>query len=171
MTTLILNADAQPKNLVPLSVLPWQEAIKYMVLEKATVVSYYEDWWIHSQHWRTQVPAVLMLREYQKPKHAVRLTKRNVYLRDRFVCQYCDMKITDKTASVDHVIPVSQGGRNRWENLTTACRKCNSLKSDKRDWQPRNKPYRPTYWELANLRREQGYDIKHPSWLQFIETC
>ena len=169
MNTLILNADAQPTNLLPLSVISWQEAIRYICLEKVKVLTYYEDWWVHSARWETQVPAVIMLLVYQKPKRAVRFSKKNIYLRDQYRCQYCGIKVTEKTASVDHVIPVSQGGKNHWENLTTACRTCNSLKSDKQDWHPKKRPYRPSYWELANLRRAQGYDIKHHSWTQFID--
>ena len=167
MATLILNADAQPTNWLPLSVISWQDAIRYMVLEKARVMEYYDDWVVRSPTWETAVPAIIMLTEYQKPKRTVRLTKKNIYLRDNHKCQYCNIKVTDKTASIDHVIPVSKGGKSRWDNLSTACRRCNSAKSDS-IIQPNNQPYRPDYWELANKRKLQGYEIKHPSWLTFI---
>jgi len=168
MATLILNADAQPTNLLPLSVITWQEAIRYLCLEKVKVLTYYEDWWVHSVSWQTQVPAVVMLLEYQKPKRVARLSKKNIYLRDGYRCQYCGISVTEKTASVDHVIPQSQGGRGSWDNLSTACRRCNSTKSDRRDLHPRTPPYKPDYWELAHKRRQIGYDIKHPSWLDFL---
>ena len=70
MSTLLLNADMQPVSLLPLSVVDWQEAVRYMVLEKAEVLEWYDDWVVHSAHWETRVPAVLMLKEYQKPKHS-----------------------------------------------------------------------------------------------------
>jgi 5-methylcytosine-specific restriction endonuclease McrA len=167
MSTLILNADAQPTNFLPLSVISWQEAIRYIVLEKASPVYHYENWWVRSPSWETQVPAVIMLREYQKPKRSIRLSKKNVYLRDNFTCQYCGDQLNDKTLSIDHVIPVSKGGRNRWDNLTTSCRKCNSHKSDKAI-KPETIPYKPDYWELVAKRKQRGYDIKHSSWLEFI---
>jgi len=168
MATLVLNADAQPTNLVPLSVISWQEAIKYIVLEKARVMTYYDDWVVRSPTWETAVPAIIMLLEYQKPKKGVRLSKKNIYLRDNYKCQYCGIRVTESTASIDHVIPQSKGGRGGWANLTTACRRCNSAKSDRSDMLPSTMPYKPDYWELAAKRKAMGYDIKHPSWLDFI---
>lgn len=168
MATLILNADAQPTNLLPLSVISWQEAIRYMVLEKVKVITYYDDWYVHSPSWSTQVPAVIILTEYQKPKRSARLSKKNIYLRDNYKCQYCGIRVTEKTASIDHVIPQSKGGKGSWDNLSTSCRKCNSIKSDRLDMMPDRMPYKPDYWELAHKRRQLGYEIKHPSWLDFI---
>lgn len=168
MATLVLNADAQPMNYLPLSVISWQESIRYMCLEKVSVMTWYEDWVVHSMNWETRVPAIVMLTEYQKPKHVARLSKRNVFLRDGHKCQYCDIKITEDTASLDHVIPQSKGGRGSWDNLVTACKLCNSKKGDKNQMQPHRMPYKPDYWELAQKRKRQGYEIKHPSWLEFI---
>ena len=64
--TLILNADAQPVSLLPLSTVNWQEAIRYMVLEKARVLEWHEDWIVHSATWETRVPAILILNDYYK---------------------------------------------------------------------------------------------------------
>ena len=73
--TLLLNADAQPVSYLPLSVLTWQDAIKYMVLEKAAVLEWHDNWIVRSATWETPVPAVMMLREYMKPKQTVRFSK------------------------------------------------------------------------------------------------
>jgi hypothetical protein len=78
MSTLLLNADMQPLSFLPLSTVDWQEAIRYMVLDKATVLEWHNDWIVHSARWETRVPAVIMLRDYQKPKATIRLTKRNI---------------------------------------------------------------------------------------------
>ena len=80
-STLLLNADMQPVSLLPLSVVEWQEAIRYMVLDKVKVLEWHEDWIVHSARWQTRVPAVIMLNQYQKPKHTMRLSKRNIFLR------------------------------------------------------------------------------------------
>lgn len=61
MSTLLLNADMQPISLLPLSIVDWQEAIRYMVLEKADVLEWYDDWVVRSARWETRVPAVLLL--------------------------------------------------------------------------------------------------------------
>jgi 5-methylcytosine-specific restriction endonuclease McrA len=68
--------------MLPVSIISWQESIKYMVLDKATVLEWYEDWTVRSERWSTRVPAVIMLNEYQKPKIRVRFSKQNVFLRD-----------------------------------------------------------------------------------------
>ena len=86
---LLLNGDSSPVSLLPLSVIDWQEAIKYMVLEKAVPISWHDNWIVHSEHWSTPVPAVLMLTEYTRPKTTVQFSKANVFLRDEYTCQYC----------------------------------------------------------------------------------
>lgn len=168
MNTLLLNADAQPVSLLPLSTIGWQDAIKYMVLEKARVVEWYDDWVVHSMNWSTRIPAIMMLAEYQKPKTTVRVSRTNVYLRDSYKCQYCGSDVTDSTGTLDHVLPISKGGKSNWLNLATACKPCNWRKSDKTLMKPKVMPHKPDYWELANKRKEKGYNISHPSWLDYI---
>ena len=168
MTTLVLNADAQPVSLLPLSVVDWQEAIRYLVLDKVKVLSWYDDWIVRSARWETRVPAVIMLSEYHKTKNVARLNKRNLFLRDQYTCQYCNEVVDDITATMDHVIPASQGGKSSWLNLTTACRPCNYLKGSHTKMKPRIKPYKPDFWELAEKRRQRGYHMSHPSWTDFL---
>jgi hypothetical protein len=76
--TLVLNADGLPVSVLPLSVIPWQESIKYMCLAKAEVLLWHENWVVRSARWETQVPSVIMLREYMKSKNAVRFSRSNV---------------------------------------------------------------------------------------------
>ena len=168
MTTLVLNADAQPVSLLPLSTVDWQEAIRYLVLDKVTVMSWYDDWIVRSANWSTRVPAVIMLKEYQKPKYITRLNKKNVFLRDNYTCQYCECTVEDSTATLDHVLPSSKGGKSSWLNLTTACKPCNYIKANKTKMKPKVMPHRPDYWELAEKRKKRGYHIGHPSWEYFL---
>jgi 5-methylcytosine-specific restriction endonuclease McrA len=155
---------------MPLSVIPWEESIKYMVLDKADVLLYHENWIVHSARWETPVPSVIMLREYMKPKYAVRFSRSNVYLRDNGICQYCSTGVERKESTLDHVLPVSQGGKTTWENCTTACGPCNSNKADKtKGWKPRTKPYKPDFYDLVNKRKKQGFDnIRYKEWLEYI---
>lgn len=168
MTTLVLNADAQPVSLLPLSVVDWQESIRYLVLDKISVMSWYEDWVVRSANWSTNVPAVIMLKEYQKSKNISRLNKRNLFLRDNYTCQYCGCGVTDDTATLDHVHPISQGGKSTWTNLSTACKHCNYSKGAKTKIKPKVVPYKPDYWELAEKRRRRGYHLAHPSWADYL---
>jgi len=169
MDTLLLNADGNPVGYMPLSTLIWEEAIRYMVLDKADVILFHENWIVHSATWETHVPSVMMLREYMKPKLAVRFSRANVYLRDNGQCQYCGIHVDRKVATLDHVIPTSKGGKSVWENCTTACGPCNSNKSDAvKGWHPRTKPYKPDFFELVNKRKKEMFHVRHKEWLQFL---
>jgi 5-methylcytosine-specific restriction endonuclease McrA len=168
-STLLLNADMQPVSLLPLSVVEWQEAIRYMVLDKVKVLEWHEDWIVRSARWQTRVPAVIMLNQYQKPKHTMRLSKRNIFLRDAYTCQYCGTTVTEVSATLDHVLPVSKGGKTTWENSATACKSCNYKKAAHvGKMKPKITPYKPTFWDLVGKRRDRGYHFHHPSWSNYL---
>jgi 5-methylcytosine-specific restriction endonuclease McrA len=165
---LLLNKDGQPVSLLPMSTLTWQDAIRYLVLDKGDVLSWHEDWVVRSARWETKVPAVLMLKEYMKPKASVRFSKSNVFLRDNYHCQYCGIVVTKKTATLDHVLPTSHGGKTTFENCVTACGKCNSNKGNDKRIRPKKSPHKPTYYELVERRRQWPFDLKHPDWEMYI---
>ena len=167
--TLLLNADAQPVSLLPLSTITWQEAIRYMVLDKVEVMEWHEDWVVRSANWTTKVPAVIMLREYQKPKHTMRMSKRNIFLRDEYVCQYCGADVQESLATLDHVHPVSLGGKTTWENSTTACKPCNYKKAATTKMKPKRTPHKPHFWELVEKRRKRGFHHGHTSWAYYLD--
>jgi 5-methylcytosine-specific restriction endonuclease McrA len=75
-------------------------------------------------------PSVIRLVQLVKrPRPRVRLTRREVFLRDNYTCQYCGTKTKELT--IDHLIPRHRGGRHVWENLVSACRACNHRKGGK----------------------------------------
>ena len=71
---------------------------------------------------------------------------------------------------MDHVIPISKGGKTNWANDMTACKPCNWRKSDKQgpEWRPRYAPYAPGYYELVRKRKTLPLELKHPSWEQWL---
>jgi 5-methylcytosine-specific restriction endonuclease McrA len=79
------------------------------------------------------LPAVMRLRQYIRPylSMSVRLSRQNIFLRDNHFCQYCYQKFSEKKLTIDHVIPLSKGGRHEWTNVVTACSVCNNRKGDK----------------------------------------
>jgi 5-methylcytosine-specific restriction endonuclease McrA len=168
MATLLLNADGIPVSYLPLSILSWQESIKYMVLEKARVLESYDDWTVHSPTWSVAVPAVMMLLEYEKRKATLRFSKQNIFLRDGYECQYCGVEVNRKTATLDHVLPISKGGKSVWDNCTTACGRCNALKGNKSGVFPKVKPYKPNYFALVEKRKKMSYDLRHESWKNYL---
>ncbi len=76
-----------------------------------------------------RVPRVLHLRRYERVRRpTVRLSRKNVMLRDAHQCQYCNKHLPVRDLNIDHVLPRSRGGPDSWENLVTACRPCNLRK-------------------------------------------
>ena len=166
--TLVLNADGQPYSILPLSAISWQESIKYMVLDKVHVLEWYDDWLVSSPTWETKVPAVVMVKRYIKKNTKVRFSKYNVFLRDSFKCQYCDIDLTYATATLDHVLPISKGGDTSFENVVTACQPCNSAKGNDLTPLPSKAPLPPSYYDLVRNKSAMSMQIKHPSWEKFI---
>jgi 5-methylcytosine-specific restriction endonuclease McrA len=82
------------------------------------------------------------------------LTKRNLFIRDAAICQYCSARVTLKTGTIDHFIPKSKGGQHIWKNVVLACTKCNQKKGSK---MPANfhlkvsiAPREPIFYEIIN---------------------
>ena len=124
---LVLNADYTPLSYYPLSLWPWQTAVKSMFLERVDVVAHYERE-VHSPSVALKLPSVIALREYVRPNEYPAFTRFNLFLRDKFRCVYCG---SAKELTFDHVIPRAQGGRTTWENVTTACAPCNLKKGNR----------------------------------------
>lgn len=169
MSTLLLNADASPVSMLPLSTISWEDAIKYIVTDKAFVLDWHEDWIVRSARWETRVPAVMILKEFQKKKTSVRFSKQNVFLRDNYTCQYCEVEVSRKTATLDHVLPTSYGGKTTWENCTTACADCNARKGNNKKITPKVKPWKPNYFQLVDRRKKMKWELGHPSWANYLE--
>jgi 5-methylcytosine-specific restriction endonuclease McrA len=76
-----------------------------------------------------RVPRVLHLRRYERSRRpTIRLTRKNLMMRDAHQCQYCSRRPPMRDLNIDHVLPKSRGGKDAWENLVTACRTCNLRK-------------------------------------------
>ena len=113
---LVLNADFRPLSYYPLSLWPWEEAVKAVYQDRVDVVSLY-DKVVRSPSMEMQLPSVIALKNYVDQDRSPAFTRFNVFLRDGFACQYCG-ESTELT--FDHVIPRSHGGRTTWENIVAA---------------------------------------------------
>ena len=85
---LVLNADYTPLSYYPLSLWPWQTSIKAVFLERVDIVASYARE-VHSPSLDMTIPSVIALRLYVRPSEVPAFTRFNLFLRDRFVCQYC----------------------------------------------------------------------------------
>lgn len=114
-------------------------------------------------------PEVIRLLDYNEiPDLEIRLTRRNLLLRDNFTCQYCGKKVSSSTFTIDHVLPKSRGGGGSWENFVVACFKCNVTKRDRTPEEAkltlRTKPSKPKWYPLTTR-----FAFKTPaSWVKFL---
>jgi 5-methylcytosine-specific restriction endonuclease McrA len=108
---LVLNADFQPLSYFPLSLFHWDDAIKAVVKGSHAVVAEY-DQVERSPSTMMQLPWVIALRDYVRPASRVAFTRFNVFLRDRFRCQYCGDRQLRGELTFDHVVPRADGGGN-----------------------------------------------------------
>ena len=104
---LVLNADFRPLSYYPLSLWSWQDAIKAVFLDRVNIVEYY-DRAVRSPSFEIQLPSVVSLKSFVKPTTHPAFTRFNVFLRDRFSCQYC---LSGDDLTFDHIIPRSKGGQ------------------------------------------------------------
>lgn len=97
------------------------------------------------------------------------LTRKNIFWRDNSKCQYCGKKINSKELTIDHIIPMSKGGKTVWENVVSACKGCNSIKADymleKTNLKLIKKPTKPDYIPAFKLCTE---NTKYIIWKNFI---
>lgn len=168
---LVLNADFRPLSFFPLSLWSWQEAVKSVVAERVNVVSLY-DRVIHSPSSEMRLPSVIALKEYVPAARRPAFTRFNVFLRDRFSCQYCGNAFPSHELTFDHVLPRSRGGRTTWQNVVTACAPCNLAKGNRLPAQngmmPLSRPSEPTSWELQERGREFPPNRLHETWRDFL---
>ena len=88
-------------------------------------------------------------------------------MRDNGHCAYCGTHVERKEATLDHVQPVSKGGKTTWENSVTACKPCNYKKGHKLQ-KPLRAPFKPDYYSLINQWKNKPIRHIHPAWLKYL---
>lgn len=168
---LVLNADFRPLSYFPLSLWSWQETIKAVVSDRVAVVSEY-DRLVHSPRLTMRLPSVISLKDYVPTARRPAFTRFNVFLRDRFTCQYCGRPFPTHDLTFDHVIPRSKGGNTTWGNVVTACSPCNLRKGSRlvRDagMVLLSRPDQPSTYELQENGRAFPPNYLHQSWRDFL---
>lgn len=87
---------------------------------------------IHGATLVMNIPSVIRLLEYRRiPRQTRALSRKNILVRDGYICQYCRRKCSATELTLDHVHPRSRGGKATWENLVASCRRCNNRKGDR----------------------------------------
>jgi len=178
--TLILNRNWQPVGVTSVAravVKIWNETA--LIVDPADYQTYcWSDWAnfcpdedelsIQSSQSRFRVPEVITLLKYDRvPRNVVTFSRRNVFKRDRYTCQYCGCQPGSEELTIDHVVPRSHGGETTWENCVLACVNCNSRKAARTPAQARMKllkeAVRPKWKPFYAMQ-----SIRIDSWSRFI---
>jgi len=168
---LVLNADFRPLSYFPLSVWSWQDAVKAVFLDRVNIVSEYDEE-VRSPSFSMRLPSVIALKQYVPISRKPAFTRFNVFLRDRFACQYCGDTPGTSELTFDHVIPRSRGGQTSWDNVVAACSDCNLVKGNRLPdvcgMIPARAPVEPTNHRLQNNGRSFPPNFLHESWRDFL---
>ncbi|QGJ69830.1 5-methylcytosine-specific restriction endonuclease McrA [Planctomycetales bacterium 10988] len=118
-----------------------------------------------------RVPEVVVLKRYDRmPIRVVSFSRRNVFKRDRYTCQYCGCRPGSEELTVDHVIPKAQGGKTTWENCVLACVACNNRKGGRTPAQAhmplRKTPTQPRWSPLFAAAK-----VRIDSWSRFLSEA
>ncbi len=165
---LVLNADYRPLSYYPLSLWSWQDSIKSVFLNRVSIVNYY-DRIVRSPSFSMKLPSVIALKDYITPLRNPNFTRFNVFLRDKFSCQYCGSK---NELTFDHLLPRSKGGKTNWENVVTACSSCNVQKGgrlfEKSGMKLSTLPFAPTTEDLHRNGKNFPPNFLHESWMDYL---
>jgi len=168
---LVLNADFRPLSYFPLSLWSWQDSVKAVFMERVNVISEY-DHQVHSPSFAMALPSVISLKQYVPLNRRPAFTRFNVFLRDRFSCQYCGGRFDAEDLTFDHVIPRARGGRTLWNNVVTACAPCNLRKGHRLpkavNMNPLRAPGPPSNHQLQENGRAFPPNFLHESWRDYL---
>jgi 5-methylcytosine-specific restriction endonuclease McrA len=158
---LVLNADYSA-----LSICTVPKAFLLVFLDKAELVAASEKSRLHTISTTYPLPSVIRLHRYvHLPYKGVMLSRQNVFRRDGNQCVYCG---SHEDLTLDHVLPKSRGGRTNWDNLVTACRRCNARKGhftpEEAGISLPRKPYKPSF--IMFLRDFSG--TVEENWIPFL---
>ncbi len=165
---LVLNASFEPLHIVS-----WQRALQLLFQGKVEVIEE-SDQEVRTVRLTIRVPAVLRLLTYvplTRKKQVIRFSRLNVFIRDQYVCQYCGSKFPKTQLTLDHVLPVVQGGGKSWENIVTACKPCNQRKGGRTPAQSQmhliRKPKRPDWLPSASM--QIGISLTPERWKLYLK--
>lgn len=160
---LILNA-----NYMPLQVCNVKEAMTLVCKGTAHVQEHSASLFLRSQRQKWPLPSVIRLLSYRKEAKAKKnVSRKNILIRDRHTCQYCNAELPGQKLTLDHVMPKSRGGGKSFENLVASCFSCNNKKQNRTPEEagmPLAKP--PRKFGIHN--RHKAMSLQDPLWQQYL---
>lgn len=151
--TLILNSNYQPMSYYPLSTNSIRKVMKSVLNNRVNVLEEYPET-IKVSGSTIHLPKVVVLKKFINIDQTPKFTRNNLYLRDLFTCQYCGNHFDAEHLTFDHLVPKVKGGKTSWDNIVTACNKCNCEKGCKTlkesGMKLLNQPFKPNNRTLLN---------------------
>jgi len=152
----------------PIDIISSVEALVMCLVGKARALESYTQT-VKSVSESFALPSVIVLNRYVKFRFSyVVCSRANLFHRDQSECQYCGKYRDHKSMTIDHVIPKSRGGKNTWENLVVACKKCNQKKGNKTPAEAGMRllrlPKKPKESILRTIKREHI----NPDWKNYL---
>jgi 5-methylcytosine-specific restriction endonuclease McrA len=181
--TLVLNRNWQPVGVSTVArslVMVWNESARVVDPDDYRLYTW-SDWsklaprdgepFLRAVSQRLRVPEVVVLARYDRlPASTVTFSRRNVYKRDHYTCQYCGAQPGSEELTIDHVLPRAQGGISSWQNCVLACIACNKRKADRTPHQAgmglRSRPVRPAWRPLYT-----SPTVRIESWSKFVSEA
>jgi len=166
VSVLVLNASYEAINICDV-----KRAIKMLVKGIACAEKEYERE-IHSASASFKIPSVIRLFRYVHiPHRTVKFSRKNVLFRDRYTCQYCNKLFPSAFLTLDHVEPISRGGTTSWDNVVTACKKCNTKKANRTPMEARMQTIRNEYKAphvIHFLHASKSSTSYYQEWQEFL---
>lgn len=162
---LVLNATFEPINVCTV-----RRAIVLLLKAKAEVLEE-AQWALHAERIALARPFVIRLTSYvrlPRDAHRRKITRRAVFARDDWTCQYCGVRAN---LTVDHVIPRSKGGLSNWENIVASCAPCNRRKADRTPGQSGMHPARAPRQPRAEIFIRVSSPTIPPAWRAYLPTA
>ena len=162
---LVLNS-----SYLPIQTTTVKKAIRLIYRGVAIVEKYSSVVW-RSVSSELVLPTVIRLVNFYKiPMRSHRLSKKNIFIRDSHTCQYCGGIGSERSLTIDHIIPKSRGGNSKWDNLVACCKKCNTKKADKTPEEANmhllRKPTKAGLHTQTTILRNKG--AYYPEWHEFL---
>ena len=149
----------------PIEIIPAEKGFSMVYTGRAQPVENYT----HGPCARFLFPSVIVLKKYiQKRRISMSPTRKNIYWRDNYTCQYCSGYFKYKHLSLDHIIPKSRGGGRGWLNLVTCCHSCNQKKGNKTPYEASMQLIRVPYVPNVNIIDFYHYLDVPEIWRNFI---
>ena len=161
---LVLNQNYEPLNVTNLP-----RAFRLVFGAKAEILEY-DHQVVRTPRTEYKAPSVIRLQHHiRRPRPRVKLSRREVFVRDRYTCQYCGRQGHDLT--LDHLVPRHRGGGHTWENLVTACTTCNHRKGGKTLEESRLRLTRPPFEprsDVYSLFTPYLVDERNEAWRSYL---